>query len=400
MKAKSRINLLIAATLILLIFQSSNNKFVSADVSQPGWWSGECDVNNHSGSHVLGSSLNGVKACGPGMYAQGGYDYLVHFAPGLWGEYEWECVELSMRYMYQAYGVAPYNAPGGKDVVWNYSGSYLQKISNSGTSTPSIGDVISMSETSTNPYGHTAVILAVNINQLGNGNITILEQNGLSNSNGSRSVAVSNNIVSENVTGWLHDPNSGASHPNPGAVSWGSGRIDVLGQGTNTNIFQKSFDGGSGWSNLWIIPIGGAVGSGPAVSTWGVGRLDLFARGTAGDLIHSYYDGAWHPWETLGFPGGQNIKAGTNPSAVSWGSGRIDVFVQANNGQMYQKYFSGGWSSWAQPITGTVGSGPAVSTWGVNRLDVFARGSAGDVVHAYFDGAWHPALESLGGGFQ
>ena len=47
----------------------------------------------------------------------------VQFFPGAWGELEWQCVELSMRFMYVAYGVKPYGA-NGKDVYANYTTAY------------------------------------------------------------------------------------------------------------------------------------------------------------------------------------------------------------------------------------------------------------------------------------
>src|SRR5690242_11658570 len=96
---------------------------VQADVSAPSWWNGDCDANNNPGSSPLGASYNGVKACG------GGTDRLVRFFNGAWGEYEWQCVELSMRYMYLVYGIAPYSA-NGKEVVNNYPGSVLSKVTN------------------------------------------------------------------------------------------------------------------------------------------------------------------------------------------------------------------------------------------------------------------------------
>ena len=71
------------------------------DLPTPGWWNGDCDVHNHSGSYRLGAVYEGMPARGPGPL-QGGYDYLVRFFSGAWGEYEWECVELSMRFMYLA----------------------------------------------------------------------------------------------------------------------------------------------------------------------------------------------------------------------------------------------------------------------------------------------------------
>ena len=75
---------------------------------------------NYAGAHPLGASYRGVEVCGPRPGADGAPNRLVRFFPGAWGELEWQCVELSMRYLYLAYGVLPYGA-NGKDVVANYS---------------------------------------------------------------------------------------------------------------------------------------------------------------------------------------------------------------------------------------------------------------------------------------
>ena len=72
----------------------------------------------------------GVAVCGPRPGADHTPDRLVRFYTGAWGEQEWECVELAMRFMYLAYGVSPYNA-NGKDVYTNYTtaaGGGLVKI--------------------------------------------------------------------------------------------------------------------------------------------------------------------------------------------------------------------------------------------------------------------------------
>lgn len=154
-------------------------------------------------------TYNGVKACGPGP-TQGGTDHLVHFYSGAWGEYEWECVELVMRYMYQAYGIPPYSAPGGKDVVANYPGTgttVLTKVNNDGTSLPTPGDILSYAASSyTDPtYGHTAVVTGVNVDANGNGTVTVMQQNA--SANGWGSVTVTNHVLGMAVSGWLHNPN-------------------------------------------------------------------------------------------------------------------------------------------------------------------------------------------------
>ena len=135
------------------------------------------------------------------------------FFPGAWGELEWQCVELSMRFMYVAYGVSPYGA-NGKDVVNNYTsaaGGGLVKVTN-GTSgkAPAPGDVISFGATTTSASGHTGVIESANVDASGNGTVRMLSQNDTTD--GWRTLSVSNWSVNGPAaslgatTGWLHKP--------------------------------------------------------------------------------------------------------------------------------------------------------------------------------------------------
>ena len=169
----------------------------------PPWWSGNCDANNDPGSFPL-SSWDGLTACGPGPN-RGGVDVPVEFFPGAWGELQWECVELSMRWLYLAYGVRPYPA-NGSGVVANYSradGGNLEQIANNGSSVPQPGDVLSMEPTS--EEGHTAVVMGTNVTD-GNGTISILEQN-MNGGNGTNTLSVVHNVVEPDygmpVTEWL-----------------------------------------------------------------------------------------------------------------------------------------------------------------------------------------------------
>jgi hypothetical protein len=183
----------------------------AADASAPSWWLGAtCDAAGNPGSYALGASYDGVVACGPGT-AQGGTDVEEHFFQGAWGEYEWECVELVMRYIYLVFGIAPYSA-NGDTVVSNYNGNVLTQVSNNGTSLPSPGDILSWAGTNENPDGHTAIVTAVNVAN-GSGTITILQQNA--SADGWGTVSVSDNVLTTqifggSVTGWLHNPNAGS----------------------------------------------------------------------------------------------------------------------------------------------------------------------------------------------
>jgi hypothetical protein len=179
----------------------------------PAWWSGSCDSGNYADAHALGASYRGVDVCGPRPSADGAPNRLVRFFAGAWGELEWQCVELSMRYLYLAYGVSPY-AANGKDVVDNYAaadGGGLVKVANGVPgSAPAPGDVISFGATVSSPLGHTGVVESANVDGSGNGSIRILSQNDTTD--GWRTVSVSNWSVDGPagglgaVTGWLHKP--------------------------------------------------------------------------------------------------------------------------------------------------------------------------------------------------
>jgi hypothetical protein len=187
-------------------------KLISNDLPAPSWWGGYiCDLVTYYDqteeiAYPLGGSYRGVLACGPRPWADGGPHAVVQFFPGAWGELEWECVELSMRFMYLAYGINPYQA-NGNQVVTNYDGDRLIKINN-GTPgiSPQPDDIISTGVTST--YGHTAIVMENNVDTQGNGTIQVLEQN--SSETGIRSYNVINWFVqsTDTVIGWLHDPTS------------------------------------------------------------------------------------------------------------------------------------------------------------------------------------------------
>jgi surface antigen len=186
-------------------------------VGAPGWWKGgSCDPANYPGSHPLGATWHGLIACGPGP-TQGGSDHTVSFFPGSWGEFEWECVELSMRWMYEAWGVNPYPADGWNVVrdydlgnnkaVFNPYGPQLLVVNNPTVgAVPQPGDVISIARSAANPYGHTAVVTANAVDAHGNGTITIIQQNGGVGNDGWATYPVKDWIVGDGVSGWLHNP--------------------------------------------------------------------------------------------------------------------------------------------------------------------------------------------------
>ncbi len=156
----------------------------SADAKLPWWWNGKvCDTGRYAHSHPLGASYLGVQVCGPAPFAVNGGNSLAMVEEGpdpahVFGEGEWQCVELAMRFMALIYGVRPYGA-NGDSVVDNYStadGGGLVKYRN-GTPgiAPQPGDVISFTDTIS--VGHVGVVAASAVDKNGNGSITMLSQN-------------------------------------------------------------------------------------------------------------------------------------------------------------------------------------------------------------------------------
>lgn len=187
-----------------------------ADVGAPSWWNGPCDANHWdpaaaaqgwtgAGAHALGASYLGVPVCGP-RRSDGAPD--VQWTRPGWGHFEWECVELAMRFMAQVYGVAAYGA-NGVDVVRNYStaqGGGLVKVTNGTTGVaPQPGDVVSFDD---GGAGHTGVIASSTVDGAGNGTVTMLSQNDTAD--GWRTLQVVawrlQGFGAYQPYGWLHDP--------------------------------------------------------------------------------------------------------------------------------------------------------------------------------------------------
>jgi hypothetical protein len=179
------------------------------DLPPPSWWSGECDTDNYQASagvaaYPLGAEYRSMKACGPRPWGDYGPEVWVNFGAGV-SQIEWQCPELSKRFLYLAYGIPPYSA-NGSQVVWNYAGDLLEKVPNCEPGrAPQPDDVLSYGSTST--YGHTSVVATSDVDSGGNGTIGVIEQN--SSSTGFNALNVDNWCVSAAytaVSGWLHEP--------------------------------------------------------------------------------------------------------------------------------------------------------------------------------------------------
>ena len=190
----------------------------------------------------------------------------------------------------------------------------------------------------------------------------------------------------------------------PAVASWGSGRLDIFGQGYDDALYWQAWDGANwepGPSMVdWKYHGGTLLGSPSAVS-WGPNRIDVFVEGWDGNYYHQAWDGAnWQPsetgWEDHGSPPG--VRFMSPPAVVSWGSGRLDIFGLGDDGHYYHQAWENGWqpsrTTWedhGNDGTGPFVGPPVVTSWGANELDIFGVGADGAGYHQRWDGGWIPS---------
>ncbi|MGD0834062.1 MAG: FG-GAP-like repeat-containing protein [Candidatus Dormibacteria bacterium] len=300
----------------------------------PSWWSGDCDTNNYSAAslQLTGQAIaayplsstadwNGLEACGPRPAYGEGPDVWVDFPGAHWSQLEFECVELSMRWMYLAWGVDPYPA-NGSGVVWNYStfqssynpgGPDLVAVANDGSGAlPRPGDVISYGSTS--EEGHTAVVAAVNVNSSGNGTITTLEQNA--SSTGWDSVSVNDWTLGGfdgGVSGWLDDPGWDPNYvPALSSAQFivgdftGNGRDDLGAIAAGSSWIMPSTGSGLGTPGLWSTHDTYGDRATLVGDVTGDGKADLIAVGDSSTWVFTSTGTGFAPpveWSDVPFYG-------------------------------------------------------------------------------------------------
>ncbi len=186
----------------------------------------------------------------------------------------------------------------------------------------------------------------------------------------------------------------------PASVSWGRGRLDIFGNGTDSACFHKAWNGRWYPSQLLWERLYGGFTSAPAATSWGLNRLDIVSLGEDGGLWHKAWAGQWVPtapeWRNLD---GRLIS---HPIAVSNGVNRLDIFALGTNRAMYRRTWDGRWVEWAH-LGGELRYEPAVVSWAANRLDLFAVGMDAAIWYKWCDdGNWGPSelgWQRLGGRF-
>ena len=209
--------------------------------------------------------------------------------------------------------------------------------------------------------------------------------------NGTNRVTFDNTeLIPLGFQGWA--PASGSTRvfqSAPIPVSWGPNRYDVFGMGLAGDLQHIWNDGGAGGSES----LGGELGSLAAVS-WGLGRLDIIGIDENVQPWHKVFDGTWR--DVNPGPGGW---LSSRPSVVSMQPGRLDLFGRGTDGRLWHNWFQNEtWMGW-ESLGGAIVGNPIATSWGSGRLDVFVVRRDGVIARKFFDGQWHPleGYEPFGG---
>lgn len=165
---------------------------------------------------------------------------------------------------------------------------------------------------------------------------------------------------------WRWYPGAPLASSNLDCASWAADRIDCFYLDSNNTM-----------NTLWISGtqlygfggLGGVFTSGPGVSTWGVGRYDVFGRGTDDLLYHDYYENSWS-----GFIENFSGVVTSDPDCVSRNTHLIDCVVRGpNDAALLLSYTGSGWTSYSS-LGNVLRSGPTIASLGPNNLNVMAWG--------------------------
>jgi hypothetical protein len=212
----------------------------------PSWWEGTCD-SGRDPDHIAIGSWGNLIACGPdGDLVNTRFDGGGPSVP------EWECTELSERYLHLRYGISTLQANG--DQVVGAAGAYaashglpqLHVVAPGHGQTLQPGDVVSYEP------NHTNVVIGVTpLDGNGNGWYTTLAQNWNNGALGSAYqtfpvVHGSPQFPSGYVVNWLHDSTTQRPAPVPP-------RIGLIGQ--DGHFVVKEGDLRAPWTDESGIPI-------------------------------------------------------------------------------------------------------------------------------------------------
>jgi hypothetical protein len=166
---------------------------------------------------------------------------------------------------------------------------------------------------------------------------------------------------------WYWFPGAPLASSNPDCISRAAGQIDCFYRNAADNALATATISDN--ILLGYADLGGTFTSGPGASTWGPGRYDLFGRGSDNQLYHAYYEGGWS-----GYVDGFTGVVDSDPDCVSRGVNVIDCVVLGANGQAQQLNWNGAAWTYYTNLGGHLRGGPTIASLGASNLNVFAWG--------------------------
>jgi hypothetical protein len=182
----------------------------------------------------------------------------------------------------------------------------------------------------------------------------------------------------------------------------GGAKLQIFARGSDNRIYTKSltsFGPPAVWSG-WTSPTKDTFNSDPAAVSWGSGRIDLVARKSDNNLyLWTYSNGSWSSAASIGAP---SAKAASSPAITSWGPGRLDVFVRGADNKLYTRTCSttgtncspssGHWNAWTQVSSSATfrGKPAAIAGRSAGIIDVFVHGTDDHLWGVEYGGSWLP----------
>lgn len=416
-KTCSGITLLMLLGAAIPITQLLPGSKVSADYPVPTWWgqgaaANSCDpltYSQHGGSSTSTGLWQGVSACIP----QPGTDVTVNFGKGD-SQWEWECIEMVERYLYQAfgsYGFTPYAADGAQLVSkYNNSVSFIKPIDVSGGNAnhnvPDVGDALSMGiRGATSGAMHAAIVTDVRYrSDLGPGNydFTVFQQNTSSPTDSTnymmRNWAITaNGYPASTANGWLHivhsSPLTAIRRVNNTTTNGTIALMAINPQGA-VAINGECASGCSstgGWGSWTTLTPSPATFTGKVAATFDPNHeLTLFARDTSGNIWYNSECNSnsncqsgwtWQGWNEI--PGFQTPYDATVFDYDT--AGDIEVFANGTDDTLYYNYWqNGAWHGWSHVSDAKAfATNAQVGIYQSSATNVFEKDASGTIWHIW-----------------
>ncbi|HVK23151.1 MAG TPA: right-handed parallel beta-helix repeat-containing protein [Actinokineospora sp.] len=189
----------------------------------------------------------------------------------------------------------------------------------------------------------------------------------------------------------LGGPNSSTFTGAP-AITTINGRTDVLVRGTDNALWHRRWTS-AGWGT-WTS-LGGVLVDSPAAATDSNGNITVMVHGTDGRIYQkNYQNGVWSGFSGMSGPTGGTF---TGVPAVTMINGRTDLLVRGtDNALWHRRWTSAGWGTWTS-LTGVLADSPAAATDSAGNITVVVRGSDNTVIQKNYEGGVWSAYIRLGG---